>query len=98
VAVARFLPVEQDFAIVVDRAVRASDVQRTLRQNAGPLLTGMTLFDVYEGEQIGDGKKSLAYRITFTAPDRALTDAELAKVRKRIERGLRTQVNGSLRA
>ncbi|MBA3275696.1 MAG: phenylalanine--tRNA ligase subunit beta [Chloroflexia bacterium] len=98
VAVARFLPVEQDFAIVVDRAVRASDVQRTLRQNAGPLLTGMTLFDVYEGEQIGDGKKSLAYRITFTAPDRALTDAELAKVRKRIERGLQTQVNGSLRA
>ncbi|MEJ7900781.1 MAG: phenylalanine--tRNA ligase subunit beta [Thermomicrobiales bacterium] len=98
VTVARFLPVEQDFAIVVDRAVAAADVQATLRQNAGPLLTGLTLFDVYEGEQVGDGKKSLAYRLTFTAPDRALTDTELGKVRKRIERGIQTQVNGSLRA
>ncbi|MBA2467868.1 MAG: phenylalanine--tRNA ligase subunit beta, partial [Chloroflexia bacterium] len=98
VSVARFLPVEQDFAIVVDREVPASNVQRALTQNAGPLLTGMALFDVYEGEQIGEGKKSLAYRLTFTAPDRALTDAELGKVRKRIERGIQTQVNGSLRA
>lgn len=96
--VARYLPVEQDFAIVVERGVAASDVQEALRQGAGPLLTDMTLFDVYEGEQIGEGKKSLAYRLTFTAPDRALTDAELAKVRKRIERGIQTQVHGSLRA
>lgn len=98
VPVARFLPVEQDFAVVVDQAVAAADVQDTLRQNAGPLLTGMIMFDVYEGEQIVDGKKSLAYRLTFTAPDRALTDAELGKVRKRIERGIQTKVNGSLRA
>ncbi len=97
VTVARFLPVEQDFAIVVDRAVAASDVQTIVRQNAGPLLTGLTMFDLYEGEQIGDGKKSLAYRLTFTAPDRALTDAELGKVRKRIERGIQTQLDGSLR-
>ncbi len=97
VTVARFLPVEQDFAIVVDRAVAADDVQRALRHGAGPLLTGLTLFDVYEGDQIGKDKKSLAYRLTFTAPDRALTDAELGKVRNRIERGIQTQVNGSLR-
>lgn len=98
VTVARFLPVEQDFAIVVDNAVASSDVQRALQQGAGPLMTGLTLFDVFEGEQIGAGKKSLAYRLTFTAPDRALTDAELGKVRKRIERGIQAHVNGSLRA
>jgi len=97
VTVARYLPVEQDFAIVVDRAVAAADVQQALRHSAGPLLTGLTLFDVYEGDQIGEDKKSLAYRLTFTAPDRALTDAELGKVRNRIERGIETQVNGSLR-
>ncbi len=98
VKVARYLPVEQDFAIIVDRTVSASDVQAALRQSAGPLLTKIALFDVFEGAQIGDDKRSLAYRLTFTAPDRALTDAELGKVRKRIERGIQTQVNGSLRA
>ncbi len=98
VTVARYLPVEQDFAIIVDESVAAAEVYRSLRHNAGPLLTGLTLFDVYEGEQVGAGKKSLAYRLTFTAPDRALTDAELGKVRKRIERGIQTQVSGSLRA
>ena len=98
IRVARFLPVEQDFAVVVDRGTPAVAVQEALQRNAGPLLTGITLFDVFEGSQIGDGKKSLAYRLTFTAPDRALTDAELGKVRKRIERGIKTQVNGSLRA
>jgi phenylalanyl-tRNA synthetase beta chain len=98
IRVARFLPVEQDFAVVVDRTTPAVAVQEALQRNAGPLLTGIVLFDVFEGSQIGEGKKSLAYRLTFTAPDRALTDAELGKVRKRIERGLQTQVNGSLRA
>ena len=98
VKVARFLPVEQDFAIIVDREVAAADVQSTLKSNAGPLLTNIVLFDVFEGEQLGENRKSLAYRLTFTAPDRALTDAELLKVRKRIERGIQTQVNGSLRA
>jgi phenylalanyl-tRNA synthetase beta chain len=53
---------------------------------------------VFEGSQIGEDKRSLAYRLTFTAPDRALTDAELGKVRKRIERGIQSQLNGSLRA
>lgn len=98
VKVARYLPVEQDFAVVVDRGVQARTVHQSLRQFAGPLLTGIALFDVYEGPQIGEGKKSLAYRLTFTAPDRALTDAELGKVRKRIGRGIQTQLNGSLRA
>jgi phenylalanyl-tRNA synthetase beta chain len=98
VKVARYLPVEQDFAVVVSRTIPASTVQRALEQNAGPLMTGITLFDVYEGEQIGEGNKSLAYRLTFTAPDRALTDAELGKVRKRIERGVRSALDGALRA
>lgn len=98
VTVARYLPVEQDFAVVVDRGTTAASVQETLRRSAGPMLTGIALFDEYEGEQVGEGKKSLAYRLTFTAPDRALTDAELGKVRKRIERGVQTQLDGSLRA
>jgi phenylalanyl-tRNA synthetase beta chain len=98
VTVPRFLPVEQDFAIVVDEGIPAGDVETALRSGAGTLVTAVTLFDIYRGPQIGEGKKSLAYRVTFTAPDRALTDAELVKVRARIERTLSQDVGGALRA
>lgn len=97
ITVDRFLPVEQDFAVIVDRNTPATDVENALRTNAGPLLTSIILFDVFEGDQIGTDKKSLAYRLTFTAPDRAMTDAELGKVRKKIEKGLKALVGGSLR-
>ena len=59
-----------------------------MRAGAGPLATAVTLFDIYRGPQVGEERKSLAYRVTFTAPDRALTDAELGKVRDRIARSL----------
>jgi phenylalanyl-tRNA synthetase beta chain len=98
ITVDHFLPVEQDFAIVVSKDVPSSQVSDALRKNAGPLLTDMVLFDVFEGEQVGTENKSLAYRLTFTAPDRALTDAELEKTRKKIEKGLKALVGGTLRA
>lgn len=97
-SVPRFLPVEQDFAVVVDADVPAANVESALRDSAGPLASGFVLFDIFQGSQIGEGKKSLAYRITFTAPDRALTDNDLGKVRTRIERTLKQKVGGVLRA
>lgn len=98
IKVDHYLPVEQDFAFLVDRDVAAADVEQALRRNAGPLLTSIVLFDVFEGEQIGTGKKSLAYRLTFTAPDRAMTDAELEKQRVQIQKGVKALVGGELRA
>ena len=96
ISVPRFLPVEQDFAIVVAEETAAAEVEAALRAGAGPLATTVTLFDIYRGPQIGENRKSLAYRVTFTAPDRALTDAELSKVRDRIARSLK-KVGGELR-
>lgn len=93
----RYLPVEQDFAVVVAKSTSAADVEAALRTGAGPLLTNIRLFDLFEGPQIGEDRKSLAYRLTFTAPDRALTDNDLVKVRKRVEKTLRQQVDGALR-
>lgn len=98
ISVDHYLPVEQDFAFLVDKDVPAADVEAALRRNAGPLLTNIVLFDVYEGEQIGQDKKSLAYRLTFTAPDRALTDAEMEKQRVKIQKGVKALVGGELRA
>jgi phenylalanyl-tRNA synthetase beta chain len=97
ITVDRYLPVEQDFAVIVEKSTPAGDVEAALRNAAGPLATHVTLFDIFEGEQIGEGNKSLAYRVTFTAPDRALTDAELGKVRTRIEKVLKQRVRGQLR-
>ncbi|MCC6313057.1 MAG: phenylalanine--tRNA ligase subunit beta [Thermomicrobiales bacterium] len=97
VRVARFLPAEQDFAIVVAEEIPASDVETALRAGAGPLASGVALFDIYRGPQIPQGRKSLAYRVTFTAPDRALTDAELERVRDRIAKVLKQRVGGELR-
>ena len=92
------MPVEQDFAVVVQEDTPASDVLAALRAGAGPLASGFDLFDVYRGPQLGEGRKSLAYRIAFTAPNRALTDAELGKVREKIGKTLRQMVQGELRA
>jgi phenylalanyl-tRNA synthetase beta chain len=96
VSVPRFLPVEQDFAVIVGEETPATSVETALRGGAGPLATAVTLFDIYRGPQIGENRKSLAYRVTFTAPDRALTDAELGKVRERIARSLQ-KIGGELR-
>jgi phenylalanyl-tRNA synthetase beta chain len=76
----------QDVALIVDAAVPAADVEAALRAGAatagdGTLLEGVRLFDVYTGEQAGEGRKSLAYTLRFRAPDRTLTAAELTEVR-----------------
>lgn len=72
--VSRQPPVLRDIALVVGSDVPAAEVEAALRDGAGPLLEGLVLFDRYEGVQIGEGKVSLAYRLTFRAADRTLTD------------------------
>jgi phenylalanyl-tRNA synthetase beta chain len=66
-----------DVALVVADTVTAAEVERSLRSGAGDFLEEIALFDVYAGEQVGDGKSSLAYRLTFRAPDRTLTTQEV---------------------
>jgi phenylalanyl-tRNA synthetase beta chain len=64
-------------ALVVADTVTAAEVERSLRSGAGDFLEEIALFDVYAGEQVGDGRSSLAYRLTFRAPDRTLTTQEV---------------------
>ncbi len=66
-----------DIALVVADTVTAAEVTRALRAGAGDYLEELQLFDVYEGEQVGEGNTSLAYRLTFRAPDRTLTTEEV---------------------
>ncbi|MFJ4514888.1 phenylalanine--tRNA ligase subunit beta [Streptomyces sp. NPDC088816] len=72
----------QDVALVVDRPVPAADVEAALREGAGELLESIRLFDLYENaEQLGEGRKSLAYALRFRAPDRTLTVDEASAAR-----------------
>ncbi|SDT13746.1 phenylalanine--tRNA ligase subunit beta [Microlunatus soli] len=74
--------VKQDLALIVADSVPSAAVEQALRAGAGALLEEVRLFDIYTGDQLGDGRKSLAYALRFRAPDRTLTDAEVAEVRQ----------------
>ena len=71
----------QDVALVVDQQVPAAEVEKALGEGAGELLESIRLFDVFTGEQIGEGKKSLAYALRFRAADRTLTVEEATAAR-----------------
>jgi phenylalanyl-tRNA synthetase beta chain len=80
-AVSPYPPVLQDVALVVDDAVPVAELTATLRRGAGELLEDVRLFDVYTGDQIGAGKRSLAFALRFRAPERTLTVAEATVAR-----------------
>ncbi|MCD6641026.1 MAG: phenylalanine--tRNA ligase subunit beta, partial [Nocardioides sp.] len=72
---------KEDVALVVDDSVRVADVEAALREGAGELLESIRLFDVYTGDQVGEGKKSLAFALRFRAPDRTLKEGEAVAAR-----------------
>jgi phenylalanyl-tRNA synthetase beta chain len=93
-----FPPVLEDLAIVVDAAVPAEQVLAVIRKSGGDLLEDIRLFDLYRGEQIEAGKKSLAYALTYQARDRTLTDEEVAGLRKKIVKALEKELSAHLRS
>jgi phenylalanyl-tRNA synthetase beta chain len=72
---------QSDVAVVVDESVPSAEVAAALRAGAGEHLESLTLFDVYRGDQVGERRKSLAYRMTFRAHDRTLTTDEVSALR-----------------
>ncbi|OLE37649.1 MAG: phenylalanine--tRNA ligase subunit beta [Actinobacteria bacterium 13_1_20CM_3_68_9] len=88
--------IHQDLAIVVADHVPAARVRQAVLAGGGELLRSARVFDLYRGEQVGEGRKSLALRLEFRAPDRTLTDAEVAERREAIKASL-DEIGGSLR-
>ena len=93
----RFPAVLQDIAVVVDETVPASRVVDAIVKAGGQLVRHAELFDVYRGAPLPEGKKSLAYHITYQAPNRTLTDREVAMVDERIRKALRQQLGATFR-
>jgi phenylalanyl-tRNA synthetase beta chain len=76
--------VRQDLAFVVAEDVPAAALEEAIREAGGPELRSVAVFDEYRGEQVGEGKRSLAFRVAFGSPGRTLTDAEAGELRSRI--------------
>jgi phenylalanyl-tRNA synthetase beta chain len=92
-----FPPVLEDLALVVDETLPAERVADLIRQAAGRIVTEVRLFDVYRGEKIGAGRKSLAYSLTYQAADKTLSDKDVAGIRTRILRRLEQELGAKLR-
>jgi phenylalanyl-tRNA synthetase beta chain len=95
--VSEFPPVYEDIAVIVDESVPAARVEALIKQTGGKTVTNVRLFDVYRGEQIGAGKKSLAYSLTYQS-DKTMTDAEAAAIRNKIVKRLEYEVGAKLRS
>jgi phenylalanyl-tRNA synthetase beta chain len=91
-----FPAVLQDLAVMVAEEVPAAEVIEAVRAGGGELLAEVSVFDLYHGPQVGEGNKSLALRLEFRAPDRTLTDEEVAQRRQAIESEL-SRIGGRLR-
>jgi len=95
--ISRYPAVKRDLAVIVPLATLAEDVLRAVRQGGGKLLQSVDVFDVYEGEQVGAGAKSLALSFVLQAPDKTLSDREIDGAVANIERRLGDTVGATVR-
>ena len=93
----KYPAVKRDLAVVVDRAVPQGEVEETIRRGGGRLLERVRLFDVFEGEQLGSGKKSLAYALEFRSAERTLNDRDVDQAVQELVRALAAAHGATLR-
>ena len=91
-------PVRRDLAFAVGEHVPAGDLVAAAREAAGPELREMRAFDVYRGDQVGEGRKSIAFAVVFQSSERTLSDEDAAKLRERIVGALAERYEAELRA
>ena len=93
-----FQPVTRDFAFVVDRAVKAADIVRTAQAADRKLIANVSVFDVYEGQGIEPGKKSVAIAVTIQPREKTMTDQEIDALATKIVADVSKRTGGVLRA
>jgi phenylalanyl-tRNA synthetase beta chain len=91
-------PVRQDLAFTIDEGVSAGDLVEAAQEAAGPELRQIRVFDVYRGEQVGEGKKSIAFSVAFQSPERTLSDEDAAALRQKIADALAERFGAVLRS
>lgn len=94
----RFPAVNRDLGVVVPEEASAADLQTTIAESGGELLESAAAFDEYRGSQVGDGRKSVAFALTFRSADRTLTDAEIDRQMESIRKPLAAKHGATFRA
>ena len=97
VPVPRFPSISRDIALVVESVTSAGMLEATIRQAGGKLLKDVKLFDLYEGDNVEAGKKSLAFSLTYFDPERTLTDEEVVKAHDKVLKALTEEADAQLR-
>lgn len=93
----KYPAVARDLAIIVNKEVLASHIEKAIRESGGDLLEEVELFDIYEGSQIPEGYRSMAYSLSYRAEDRTLTDKDINPIHDRIVKGLEDKYKAQLR-
>jgi len=94
----KYPSVSRDIAIVVDKAVSAGELQTAIQEAGGDILKAVNVFDVYEGEHLEKGKKSIAFSLLYQNPEQTLTDEEVAEVHEKIVQALKAKFDAQLRS
>ncbi|SFR76836.1 phenylalanyl-tRNA synthetase beta subunit [Marinobacter daqiaonensis] len=94
----KFPEVRRDLAIIIGNEIAFADVDRVVRDNAGERLTALRAFDVYEGEKLGEGKRSLALSLFWQHPERTLNDDEVHELFNRVIDALQKELGATLRS
>ena len=90
-------PVIEDLAMIVPEETLSEKIEKVIYTGGGFLLKKVELFDIFRGDQIGEGKKSMAYRLTYQAPNRTLNDQNVSKLRIRIIKQLEKELGAKVR-
>ena len=97
-ALPKYPAISRDLAMLVDATVNAAEIERVIAQNGGQYFKGVTLFDIYTGKQIAEGKKSMAFTMQFQSNEKTLTDAEADEAFQRILSAVQQEFQAELRA
>jgi phenylalanyl-tRNA synthetase beta chain len=95
--VSKFPAFDFDFGVVVDRHVKAGDLLKTIRKTAGDSLKELDVFDVFEGESLGENKKSIAFRLSFLDKEKTLTIKDVEPIINKVLKVLEKQYSAKLR-
>lgn len=95
---AKYPSITRDIALIADKEVLVKDIEKVIKEKGGKLVTEVKLFDVYEGDQIEEGKKSIAYSIKYNSEEKTLTDEEVVPVHQKVLDALEQELNIYLRS
>lgn len=96
-AVPKYPAIERDIAVLVKDETTSYQIEKIVKETAGPLLESVKMFDMYKGKQIEEGYKSVAYELVFRAEDRTLTDDEVGKIFNKVLKMLEAEIGAQLR-